>query len=52
MPGRIIGRGSGLPVGAGFFFLNYNDRLGAKDIEFAKMVPGLWLAQSSLQELG
>ncbi|MAF64870.1 MAG: metalloenzyme [Planctomycetes bacterium] len=24
-------------------FLNYNKRLGAKGIEFAKMVPGLWL---------
>jgi len=24
-------------------FYNYNDRLGAKGIEFAKMVPGLWL---------
>ncbi|MCP3917802.1 MAG: sulfatase-like hydrolase/transferase [bacterium] len=23
-------------------FFNYNERLGAKDIEFAKMVPGLW----------
>ncbi len=23
-------------------FFNYNDRLGAKGIEFAKMVPGLW----------
>ena len=24
-------------------FFNYNQRLGAKDIEFGKMVPGLWL---------
>jgi hypothetical protein len=24
-------------------FFNYNDRLGAKGIDFAKMVPGLWL---------
>ncbi len=24
-------------------FLNYNKRLGAKGIEFAKMIPGLWL---------
>ncbi len=33
-------------------FFNYNERLGAKDIEFAKMVPGLWLPEFLRNSLG
>jgi len=33
-------------------FFNYNDRLGAKDIEFAKMVPGLWFPELLRNQLG
>jgi hypothetical protein len=33
-------------------FLNYNKRLGAKGIEFAKMVPGLWLPDLLRNTLG
>ncbi len=33
-------------------FYNYNDRLGAKGIEFAKMVPGLWLPEFLQGTLG
>jgi len=33
-------------------FFNYNARLGAKDIEFAKMVPGLWLPEFLRNSLG
>ena len=33
-------------------FFNYNSRLGAKDIEFAKMVPGLWLPEFLRNSLG
>jgi len=33
-------------------FLNYNTRLGAKDIEFAKMVPGLWFPELLRNNLG
>jgi arylsulfatase A-like enzyme len=33
-------------------FFNYNDRLGAKGIEFAKMVPGLWLPELLRNTLG
>ncbi len=33
-------------------FFNYNKRLGAKDIEFAKMVPGLWLPEMLRNTLG
>jgi hypothetical protein len=33
-------------------FFNYNQRLGAKDIEFAKMVPSLWLPTFLRNTLG
>lgn len=33
-------------------FYNYNERLGAKGIEFAKMVPGLWLPELLRNSLG
>ncbi len=33
-------------------FFNYNTRLGAKDIEFAKMVPGLWFPELLRNGLG
>ena len=33
-------------------FFNYNTRLGAKGIEFAKMVPGLWLPELLRNTLG
>jgi hypothetical protein len=33
-------------------FFNYNKRLGAKGIEFAKMVPGLWLPELLRNTLG
>ena len=33
-------------------FFNYNQRLGAKGIEFAKMVPGLWLPELLRNSLG
>jgi len=33
-------------------FFNYNARLGAKGIEFAKMVPGLWLPELLRNTLG
>jgi hypothetical protein len=33
-------------------FFNYNERLGAKDVEFAKMVPGLWFPEFLRNELG
>jgi arylsulfatase A-like enzyme len=33
-------------------FFNYNKRLGAKGIEFAKMVPGLWLPELLRNSLG
>ena len=33
-------------------FFNYNERLGAKDIEFAKMVPGLWFPELLRNQLG
>jgi hypothetical protein len=33
-------------------FFNYNTRLGAKGIEFAKMVPGLWLPDLLRNSLG
>jgi hypothetical protein len=33
-------------------FLNYNKRLGTKGIEFAKMVPGLWLPEFLRGTLG
>ena len=33
-------------------FFNYNKRLGAKDVEFAKMVPGLWLPGFLRNSLG
>jgi arylsulfatase A-like enzyme len=33
-------------------FFNYNDRLGAKGIEFAKMVPGLWFPELLRNQLG
>ncbi|MFT7677393.1 MAG: hypothetical protein ACI8QC_001371 [Planctomycetota bacterium] len=33
-------------------FYNYNDRLGAKGIEFAKMVPGLWMPEFLQNTLG
>ena len=33
-------------------FFNYNTRLGAKGIEFAKMVPGLWLPEFMRATLG
>jgi len=33
-------------------FFNYNSRLGAKGIEFAKMVPGLWLPELLRNTLG
>ncbi len=33
-------------------FFNYNTRLGAKGIEFAKMVPGLWLPELLRNSLG
>ncbi len=33
-------------------FFNYNQRLGAKGIEFAKMVPGLWLPEFLRNTLG
>ena len=33
-------------------FFNYNKRLGAKGIEFAKMVPGLWLPDLLRNTLG
>jgi hypothetical protein len=33
-------------------FYNYNSRLGAKEIEFAKMVPGLWLPEFLRNTLG
>jgi hypothetical protein len=33
-------------------FFNYNTRLGAKGIEFAKMVPGLWLPEFMRSTLG
>lgn len=33
-------------------FFNYNRRLGAEGIEFAKMVPGLWLPELLRNQLG
>ena len=33
-------------------FFNYNERLGAEGIEFAKMVPALWLPEFLRNELG
>ena len=33
-------------------FFNYNTRLGAKGIEFAKMVPGLWFPELLRNQLG
>jgi len=33
-------------------FFNYNKRLGAKDVEFAKMVPGLWFPEFLRNTLG
>ncbi|MFT7484702.1 MAG: hypothetical protein ACI9F9_000546 [Candidatus Paceibacteria bacterium] len=33
-------------------FFNYNERLGAKGIEFAKMVPGLWFPELLRNQLG
>ena len=33
-------------------FFNYNKRLGAKGIEFAKMVPGLWFPELLRNQLG
>jgi hypothetical protein len=33
-------------------FFNYNQRLGAKGIEFAKMVPGLWMPEFLRDTLG
>jgi hypothetical protein len=33
-------------------FFNYNDRLGAKGIEFANMVPGLWFPELLRNTLG
>ncbi|MEX1025297.1 MAG: sulfatase-like hydrolase/transferase [Planctomycetota bacterium] len=33
-------------------FFNYNARLGAKGIEFAKMVPGLWFPELLRNQLG
>ena len=33
-------------------FFNYNERLGAKGIEFAKMVPGLWFPGLLRNQLG
>ncbi len=33
-------------------FYNYNERLGAEGIEFAKMVPALWLPEFLRNELG
>jgi hypothetical protein len=33
-------------------FFNYNERLGAKGIEFAKMVPGLWFPDLLRNQLG
>lgn len=33
-------------------FFNYNDRLGAKGIDFAKLVPGLWFPEMLRNSLG
>ena len=33
-------------------FLNYNERLGAEGVEFAKMVPGLWLPEFLRNHMG
>ena len=33
-------------------FLNYNKRLGAEGVEFAKMVPGLWLPEFLRNHMG
>jgi len=33
-------------------FLNYNTRLGAEGVEFAKMVPGLWLPEFLRNHMG
>jgi hypothetical protein len=33
-------------------FFNYNDRLGAKDIDFASLVPGLWFPEMLRNTLG
>jgi len=33
-------------------FFNYNERLGAKDVDFAKLVPGLWFPEFLRNSLG
>lgn len=33
-------------------FFNYNSRLGAKDVDFAKLVPGLWFPEFLRNSLG